>query len=93
MLESLRWPLGQKRSTSLLREKSDLERRRDAFNTLLDGLEEADTLFELGEEENDAELFKEAREAYRALEDLVSQAEVRRMLSGDMDTNDAILEI
>ena len=83
----------QKRSTKLLREKSSLERDRNSFLELVDGLEEADTLLELAEEESDAELFEEAQEAYTALDKLVDVSEIRRMLSDEMDPNDAILEI
>jgi peptide chain release factor 2 len=83
----------QKRSTTLLREKSDLERSRDTFLELISIVEDADTLLELGEEELDDELLQEAKETYQDLEVLVSKAEVRRMLSEETDENDAILEI
>jgi peptide chain release factor 2 len=83
----------QKRSTKLLKEKSELERNRQGFLELEEGLEEANTLLELAEEENDGELLIEAVDAYSILEKLVGKSEVRRMLSDETDENNAILEI
>ena len=85
----------QQRSTQLLKEKADLERSRDSFLELSDGLEEAETLMELAAEDDDAglELVDELSECFSNLSQAVSQAEIRRMLSDPMDENDCILEI
>jgi peptide chain release factor 2 len=85
--------LDQKRSTRLMREKSGHERRLSDYTALEEELEDAETLFEMGMEEGDTETITESRVAFEELEPKLRQVEIRRLFSGEMDENDAILEI
>ncbi len=83
----------KKRSTTLLREKSQMERSTIMFASLTSALEDAETLLELGEDDNDLETITESKELFYELEESVRAAEIRSMLSEEADENNAILEI
>ena len=83
----------QKKSTILMREKASLERKVNGYESLQESIEEAETLFEMGEEEEDEDTLREALEALEALEPLIRAAEIRRLFTNDADERDAILEI
>ena len=83
----------QKRSTKLMKEKASLERRLNDYKVLEEALEDAETLYEMGIEEGDQDTVDESRELFEDLEPLIRKAEIRRLFTGEMDENDAILEI
>ena len=58
----------KKRSTTLLREKSSIERVLQKFSALEDNFEDADTLYQLAEEENDLETLAEAKAGFIDIE-------------------------
>ena len=66
----------------------------DAFSSLLKGGEDVTTLMEMGEEAGDeSSVLPEIKEALDALEKKIRKAEVDAMLSGEMDHNNAIVNI
>ena len=56
-------------------------------------LEEGETLVELAEEDHDLELFEEASQVFKALDEELQKAEVRSLLGEEADPNNAVLEI
>ena len=56
-------------------------------------LDDADAMVELAQEENDAELLAELPDELDALEAKLAQLEFRRMFSGEVDENNAFLDI
>ena len=50
-------------------------------------------MIELAEMENDTDLISEAEQAFSALEEIVSEAELESLLNGEADKNDTFLEI
>ena len=83
----------QKRSTALMREKASHERRVASYTDLREVLEEAETLLEMGQEENDDDTIAEAVELLSTLGPRVREAEIRRLFADQADERDAILEI
>ena len=83
----------QKRSTALMREKASMERKINGYTELREIFEEAETLIEMGQEEDDDETIGEAVTVLTALEPKVRQAEIRRLFADDVDELNAILEI
>ena len=74
--------------------RGQLKKSLDAFSSLLQGGEDVTTLMEMGEEAGDeASVLPEIKEALDALEKKVRKAEVDAMLSGEMDHNNAIVNI
>lgn len=83
----------QTRSKKLLKEKAGLERRVNSFKELIEIYEDAETLCEMAEEENDTDLLKEAEEELKKLDSKVSKVEISRLFSEVADENNAVLEI
>ena len=83
----------RERAEPLMREKSHLERELRFYGELEGLLSDVDVLFELAEEEDDPETAREADARLQELDELVAEAEVRRMLSGEMDARPAIVSI
>ena len=83
----------QKKSTALMREKASMERKVSSYTDLCDALEEAETLLEMGEEEEDEETLAEALATLEELLPKVREAEIRRLFTDAADERDAILEI
>ncbi len=83
----------QQRTTVVLKEKARLERTLKSFASLVESLEDAQTLIELGEEEGDADTIREGGQALQALAPRVREAEIEQMMSDEADVSDAILDI
>jgi len=83
----------QDRSKEVLKEKARIVKRVEAFQELVGALEDAQTLSELGEEENDPDSIAEAEEMLQALLPQLRQFELEQMLGEEADASDAILEI
>jgi len=75
------------------REKTSLERELALYDEVEKALEDAATLLELAEEEDDDETRREVAAQFRVLEDDLQEAELRQLLGGEHDRGDAILEI
>lgn len=76
-----------------MRERSLLEERLQGYQALESGLEDAVTLLELGEAEEDAESVSEAEEQLEKLKARAGKRVLESMLSGEADANDCYLEI
>lgn len=81
------------RSTTLLKEKSHLERSRDDMNRLSTALEEAEIMYELGIESEDHDSIQESVDILLQLRKDVEAAENKRLLNVDSDKCNAILDI
>ena len=57
------------------------------------GLDDADAMIELAQEEDDTQLLSELPDDLNAFENRLSQLEFRRMFSGEVDENNAFLDI
>ena len=76
-----------------MRERSLLEDRLQGYQALESGLDDAVTLLELGEAEEDAESVSEAEEQLEKLRARAGKRVLESMLSGEADANDCYLEI
>ena len=76
-----------------MRERSLLEDRLQGYQALESGLDDAVTLLELGEAEEDAESISEAEEQLEKLKARAGKRVLESMLSGEADANDCYLEI
>ena len=77
----------------VLKEKGGLERVVKDWYTLSSERDDVMAMLELAEELEDDEAADEAREGLAALESKVRALETRRLLSGEQDAMDAIVEI
>ena len=76
-----------------MRERTDLEERLAAIARLERELDDAVTMVELGEMENDAAAEQEGLSMLRALESECAQRQVETLLAGEADANDTYVEI
>lgn len=76
-----------------MREKGALERQVKDYRALEELQDNVATLIELATEMEDAETADEAREELGSLEGALRQLEIRRLLSAEEDSMDAIIEI
>jgi peptide chain release factor 2 len=76
-----------------MRERTELEDRLGAMARFEAELEDAVTLVELGEAENDADTEKEGILQLKALKQNVERKEIEALLSGEVDQNDTYIEI
>ncbi len=83
----------REQAETLLRERRTLTIPLEAWANLDAELSEIQVLGELAEEENDDDTRAEALAKTADLEKAIEQAELQRMLSGETDSNDAIVTI
>ena len=76
-----------------MRERTELEERLNALSRFERDLEDAITLVELGESENDAGTEKEGIASLKALLVEAERRQIETLLSGEADANDSYLEI
>jgi len=76
-----------------MRERTQLEQALGTFSKLENDLEDAITLINLGEAEDDQACITEAEELLASLGKRVSKAELETLLSNEADENDSYLEI
>jgi len=76
-----------------MQERTRLDNKISAVRGFESALEDHLGLVELGEEEGDAGVVKEAEEALLKLRDDVARHELGAMVSGEMDDKDAYLEV
>ncbi|MCF6324254.1 MAG: peptide chain release factor 2 [Gammaproteobacteria bacterium] len=81
------------RAQTLGRERSQLANMVGTFDELLDGLGEGQELLQLAEDENDEETANAVIADMAVLEDKLAALEFRRMFSGEMDPNNAFVDI
>ena len=75
------------------RERSSLESIVSTVDHLSAGLDDADAMIELAQEEDDTQLLSELPDELNAFESRLTQLEFRRMFSGEVDENNAFLDI
>ena len=75
------------------RERSSLESIVSTVDHLSAGLDDADAMIELAQEEDDTQLLSELPDELNAFENRLAQLEFRRMFSGEVDENNAFLDI
>ncbi|MQX35670.1 peptide chain release factor 2 [Roseospira navarrensis] len=78
---------------ALMRERTRLEGAITGFRNLEARLDDAHTLIELGEAEEDEASIQEGEEILRALKDDAARKELESLLSGEADGNDCYVEI
>ena len=81
------------RAQSLGRERASLAQIVEGFDRLDSGLEEAETLLSMAEEESDAGIVAEVDGDVATLDEHLGTLEFRRMFSGEMDPSNAFLDI
>jgi peptide chain release factor 2 len=74
-------------------EKSQLESVVQMIDEITESLDDAQMLLALAIEEQDEEAFTQIQLDIDATQDKIEQLEFRRMFSGEMDVNDAYLEV
>ena len=77
----------------VLQENKNFKETVDEYNKLKESLEEIEVLIEIGLEENDDSIEKEIEKSISSLEDEIDKVTIKTLLSGDYDTNNAILSI
>ena len=77
----------------LMRERQQLDDGINGLRALEQQLRDNIELIELGEEEGDASIVKDAEEALKTLRTEANRRQVEAMLSGEADTNDSYLEV
>ena len=78
---------------SVLRERTRLDSAIQTIQALEQGLDDALTLLELGESEDDADTVAEAEASLSALRDIGAKRQLESMLAGEADGNDCYLEV
>ena len=74
-------------------ESNQLKAQYDTFKKMKNGLEELELLFEMAIEEEDDELVSELQESTTKMETIINDFELTQLLSGEYDSNNAILEL
>jgi peptide chain release factor 2 len=77
----------------IMRERTALEDQIAAIQRLEQELEDATTLIELGEAEQDKESVDEGENAIRALHSEAARRQIETLLSGEADSNDTYVEV
>lgn len=75
------------------RERSSLESIVSTVDHLSAGLDDADAMIELAREEDDTQLLSELPDELNGFENRLALLEFRRMFSGEVDENNAFLDI
>ncbi len=83
----------QDKATRFLKERTDIVSLIDDCDNIKKTIEDTDTLLELAEEESDEETFKEAEKQIISLEEKIRQFSINITLTGEDDTNDALVSI
>ena len=80
-------------AAKIQKEKTQLQRRLDKYNVALDAITDAIELYEMSIEEGDDESIEACYEESSQLEQLIQSMEIEVLLSGETDSNNAILSI
>jgi len=80
-------------STVILKERTQLTSKVEAFTRLVDNLEESELLLEMALEESDQESLDEAAQQVAAIESGTDKLSLEMMLDGESDQNNAIVSI
>jgi peptide chain release factor 2 len=83
----------REKAEAVSREKSALEQELRFYEELSTSIEDAEVLLELAEEANDAETRDEVVAKFAEVSGSLDEAELRQLLGGENDRNDAIVSI
>ncbi|MCX5741769.1 MAG: peptide chain release factor 2, partial [Proteobacteria bacterium] len=83
----------QKKAQAILRTKRDLEKVVHMWDAQVRAISDAETLLDLAEEMSDEESAKEVETSIAQVKKAIDDIEFRRMLSGELDSNNAIVAI
>ncbi len=81
------------RAQKLSQERNRIEAQLNAFSSVEQKIEDSEVLIEMAEEEGDEELLKEAENNLKEVEKELNELEVKKVLSGEYDKNNAIVTI
>lgn len=81
------------RAQKLMRERTQLQGNLDRYHGIQKDLDDALTLIELGEMEDDEDTVVEGEDGLRTLKEKVAKAELESLLSGEADSNDCYLQV
>ncbi|WP_457755305.1 peptide chain release factor 2 [Thermovibrio ammonificans] len=82
-----------KKAQSLSVERNHLEQELEAFKSVEQKIEDSEVLIEMAEEEQDGSLLDEAEQMLSDLDKTLDRLEVKKVLSGEFDKNNAIVTI
>ena len=83
----------QKRAQSISMERNRIESELNTFSSIEQQLEDIETLLEMAEEENEESLLDETENSLKSIEEELDSLEVKTVLSGEFDKNNAIVTI
>ena len=83
----------QERSTRINQKLGNLKSRLEHYEKLLSGADDIEVMIALAEEENDADMIKEAGEEIKALREQADALQLETMMRGEFDDCDAILSL
>ncbi|WP_233438133.1 peptide chain release factor 2 [Macrococcoides canis] len=86
------WNDGDK-AQDIINKNNALKSVVQEFNSLEEGLENSEVLFEMYKEESDEDTHQEIVEQLNTLQQLANDFELKMLLSGEFDANNAILEL
>ncbi|WP_254255235.1 peptide chain release factor 2 [Macrococcoides canis] len=86
------WNDGDK-AQDIINKNNALKSVVQEFNTLEEGLENSEVLFEMYKEESDEDTHQELVEQLNTLQQIANDFELKMLLSGEFDANNAILEL
>lgn len=86
------WNDGDK-AQDIINKNNALKSVVQEFNSLEEGLENSEVLFEMYKEESDEDTHQELVEQLNTLQQLANDFELKMLLSGEFDANNAILEL
>jgi len=82
-----------KRAQSISMERNRVEGEISAIKGVEEKIEEAEVLMEMAEEEGESSLLTEAEEILKGVEKTLEKLEIKKVLSGEFDKNNAIITI
>ncbi|MEQ9815705.1 MAG: peptide chain release factor 2 [Azospirillaceae bacterium] len=83
----------QEKAQSILKERTRLDDALSAYEALVQDYDDALTLLELGESEEDTDSVEEAEGLLRKVKARADKAQLESLLSGEADANDCYLEV
>lgn len=82
-----------KKAAKVQKEKTQCERKLEKYNIAYEAIEDAKELYEMAKDENDEDSIESLYEDAPGLEEQIKQMELEVLLSGESDSNNAILSI
>ena len=81
------------RSTTVNRRIASIENKTKHYNSLCNGVDEAEVMLELANEEDDEELEVEAKSSLLKLQEEIEKLSLETLLRGEYDSNNAVLSL